>query len=210
MPFPAGGATDVAARTIAPKLSEALGQQVVVENRAGASGIIGVDLTAKSPPDGYTIVIATVGTISINPHLYSKMPFDPAKDLAPTSLAGDIFNVLVVHPSLPAQSVKALVALARSHPGQLNFGSSGTGAADHLAGDFLDLARHFFGTTCGLVFVNAHDTLLIEDTCKQPERFPARARVTVLPITEDIWAGSGQLSTPVNIQHTELFAKRLQ
>jgi tripartite-type tricarboxylate transporter receptor subunit TctC len=139
VPYAAGGTTDLLSRAIAQKLSEALGQGVVPDNRPGAGGNVGAEIAAKSPPDGYTIVIATVGTISINPHLYSKMPFDPAKDLAPTSLAGDIFNVLVVHPSLPAQSVKALVALARSHPGQLNFGSSGTGAADHLAGELFQI-----------------------------------------------------------------------
>jgi tripartite-type tricarboxylate transporter receptor subunit TctC len=135
VPFPAGGATDVLTRTIAPKLAEALGQQVVVDNRAGAGGMIGVDIAAKSPPDGYTLVLSTVGPVSINPSLYAKMPFDPARDLAPVTLAGDIFNVLIVHPTLPAQSVKALVALARARPGQLNYGSSGTGAADHLSAE---------------------------------------------------------------------------
>ena len=135
VPFPAGGATDVLTRTIAPKLAEALGQQVVVDNRAGAGGMIGVDLAAKSPPDGYTLVLSTVGPVSINPSLYAKMPFDPVRDLAPVTLAGDIFNVLIVHPTLPAQSVKALVALAKARPGQLNYGSSGIGAADHLSAE---------------------------------------------------------------------------
>jgi tripartite-type tricarboxylate transporter receptor subunit TctC len=135
VPFPAGGATDVLTRTIAPKLAEGLGQQVVVDNRAGAGGMIGVEIAAKSPPDGYTLVLSTVGPVSINPSLYAKMPFDPNKDLAPVTLAGDIFNVLIVHPTLPAQSVKALIALARARPGQLNYGSSGIGAADHLSAE---------------------------------------------------------------------------
>ena len=135
VPFPPGGATDVLTRTIAPKLGEGLGQQVVVENRAGAGGMIGVEAVAKAPPDGYTLVLSTVGPVSINPSLYSKMPFDPVRDLAPVTLAGDIFNVLIVHPTLPAQSVKALVALARSRPGELNYGSSGIGAADHLSAE---------------------------------------------------------------------------
>jgi tripartite-type tricarboxylate transporter receptor subunit TctC len=135
VPFPPGGATDVLTRTIAPKLGEGLGQQVVVDNRAGAGGMIGVDLAAKAPADGYTLVLATVGPISINPSLYAKMPYDPVKDLAPVTLTGDIFNVLVVHPALPAQSVKALIALARTRPGELNFGSSGIGVADHLSGE---------------------------------------------------------------------------
>jgi len=135
VPFPPGGGTDVLTRTIAPKLAEGLGQQVVVDNRPGAGGMIGVDLAAKSPPDGYTLVLSTVGPVSINPSLYAKMPFDPGRDLAAVTLAGDIFNVLIVHPALPAQSVKALVALARARPGQLNYGSSGTGAADHLSAE---------------------------------------------------------------------------
>jgi tripartite-type tricarboxylate transporter receptor subunit TctC len=135
VPFPPGAATDLLTRTIAPSLGEGLGQQVVVDNRLGAGGMIGVELAAKSPPDGYTLVLATVGPIAINPSLYTKMPFDPAKDLAPVTLAGNIFNVLIVHPALPAQSVKALIALARARPGELNYGSSGTGAADHLAAE---------------------------------------------------------------------------
>jgi tripartite-type tricarboxylate transporter receptor subunit TctC len=139
VPFPPGGGTDVLTRTIAPKLGDGLGQQVVVDNRSGAGGMIGVELAAKSPPDGYTLAIATVGQISINPSLYAKMPFDPVKDLAPVTLAGDIFNVLVVHPALPAQSVKALIALARTRSGELNYGSSGTGAADHLAAELFQV-----------------------------------------------------------------------
>jgi tripartite-type tricarboxylate transporter receptor subunit TctC len=139
VPFPPGGATDVLTRTIAPRLGEALGQQIVVDNRAGAGGMIGVELAAKSPPDGYTLVLSTVGPLSINPSLYAKMPFDPVKDLAPVTLAGDIFNVLIVHPALPAQSVKALIALARSRPGQLNYGSSGIGAADHLSAELFQV-----------------------------------------------------------------------
>ena len=135
VPFPPGAATDLLTRTIAPTFSEGLGQQVIVDNRLGAGGMIGVELAAKAPPDGYTLVLATVGPIAINPSLYTKMPFDPAKDLAPVTLAGNIFNVLIVHPALPAQSVKALIALARARPGELNYGSSGTGAADHLAAE---------------------------------------------------------------------------
>lgn len=139
VPFPPGGGTDVMARAVAPKLGEGLGQQVVVDNRSGAGGMIGVELAAKSPPDGYTLGIATVGQISINPSLYAKMPFDPVKDLAPVTMAGNIFNVLIVHPALNAQSVKALIALARSRPGELNYGSSGTGAADHLSAELFQV-----------------------------------------------------------------------
>jgi tripartite-type tricarboxylate transporter receptor subunit TctC len=139
VPFPPGGATDVLTRTIAPKLAEGFGQQVVVDNRSGAGGMIGVQLTAKAPPDGYTMVLATFGPIAINPSLYAKMPYDPVKELAPVSLAGNIFNVLVVHPALPAPSVKELVALARQRPGELNYGSSGAGAADHMAAELFQV-----------------------------------------------------------------------
>jgi tripartite-type tricarboxylate transporter receptor subunit TctC len=139
VPFPPGGATDVLTRTVAPKLAEAFGQQVVVDNRSGAGGMIGVQLTAKSPADGYTMVLATFGPIAINPSLYAKMPYDPVKELAPVSLAGNIYNVLVVHPALPAPSVKELIALARSRPGELNYGSSGPGAADHMAAELFQV-----------------------------------------------------------------------
>jgi tripartite-type tricarboxylate transporter receptor subunit TctC len=139
VPFPPGGATDVLTRTIAPKLADALGQQVVVDNRSGAGGMIGVQLTAKAPPDGYTMVLATFGPIAINPSLYVKMPYDPVKELAPVSLAGNIYNVLVVHPALPAASVKELIALARQRPGELNYGSSGPGAADHMAAELFQV-----------------------------------------------------------------------
>jgi tripartite-type tricarboxylate transporter receptor subunit TctC len=139
VPFPPGGATDVLTRTIAPKLADAFGQQVVVDNRSGAGGMIGVQLTAKSPPDGYTMVLATFGPIAINPSLYAKMPYDPVKELAPVSLAGNIYNVLVVHPALPAPSVKELIALARTRSGELNYGSSGPGAADHMAAELFQV-----------------------------------------------------------------------
>lgn len=139
VPFPAGGATDLLARTLAPKLGEALGQQVIVDNRLGAGGMVGVELAAKSAPDGYTLVLATVGQISINPSLYSKMPYDPAKDLQPLTQAGNIFNVLIVHPALAAQSVPALIALAKARPGELNYGSSGAGVADHLAAEMFQV-----------------------------------------------------------------------
>ncbi len=134
-PFAPGGGADITARAIAPKLSAALGQQVVVDNRGGAGGMVGVDLGAKAPPDGYTIVLATIGNIAVAPSLYSKMPYDPQKDLAPIGQAANALNVLVVHPSLPAKSVKELIAVAKQNPGQLNYGSSGPGATDHLAGE---------------------------------------------------------------------------
>jgi tripartite-type tricarboxylate transporter receptor subunit TctC len=133
VPFAPGGAVDVTGRTIAQALSARLGQQVVVENRGGAGGNIGVEAVAKSPPDGYTLVMATAGQISINPHMYSKLPFDPVKDLVPISQAGQAINALCVHPSLPARSVKEFIALAKAQPGKLNFATGGIGASDHIA-----------------------------------------------------------------------------
>lgn len=137
-PFAPGGGADITARAIAQKLSPALGQQVLVDNRGGAGGLVGVDLAAKSPPDGYTLVLGTIGNIAIAPSLYSKMAYDPVKDLAPVSQAANALNVLVVHPSIPAKSVKEFIAFAKAHPNQLNFGSSGPGATDHLAGELFN------------------------------------------------------------------------
>src|SRR5688572_23258341 len=137
-PFAPGGGADITSRAIAQKLSPALGQQVVVDNRGGAGGMVGVDLAAKAPPDGYTIVLGTIGPIAINPSLYAKMAYDPVKDLVPIGKAANALNVLVVHPSLPAKNVKEFVALARTHSGQLNYGSSGSGATDHLAGELFN------------------------------------------------------------------------
>ena len=138
-PFAPGGGADITSRAVAAKLSSALGQQVVVDNRGGAGGMIGVDLAAKSPADGYTVVLGTIGPIAINPSLYQKkMNYDPARDLLPVSQAANALNVLVVHPSLPTANVKEFVALAKSRPGQLNYGSSGAGATDHLAGELFN------------------------------------------------------------------------
>jgi tripartite-type tricarboxylate transporter receptor subunit TctC len=138
-PFAPGGGADLTSRVIAQKLSDTFGHQVLVDNRGGAGGMIGVDLGAKAPPDGYTLVLGTIGPIAINPSLYSKMPYDPVKDLAPVSLAADALNVLVVHPALPVKDVRQLVALGKARPNQLNYGSSGPGATDHLAGRLFDL-----------------------------------------------------------------------
>lgn len=124
---------------IAPRLAAALGQQVIVENRPGAGGMLGTELIAKSPPDGYNMVIATIGPIAINPSLYAKMPYDPVKDLAPVTITGEVPNGLVVHPTLPVKTVKELIALAKQRPRELNYGSSGNGAGDHLAAEMLNV-----------------------------------------------------------------------
>lgn len=128
---------DITARVIAQPLSARLQQQVIVENRGGAGGNIGVNIVAKSAPDGYSIVMATAGQISINPHLYSKMPFDPIKDLVAITPAGKSINVLAVHPSVPAKSVKELVALAKAQPNKLSFATGGIGASAHIATELL-------------------------------------------------------------------------
>jgi tripartite-type tricarboxylate transporter receptor subunit TctC len=135
--FAPGGGTDATARAIAPKLTELLGQQVIVDNRPGATGNIATDITAKATPDGYTILMGTIAALAINPSLYSKLPFDPIKDLAPVTRAVDSTNVLVVHPSVPAKTVKELIALAKSKT--LNCGSSGVGGAGHLALELFNL-----------------------------------------------------------------------
>ena len=130
----AGGILDTVARTIAIKLSEQIGQQVVVDNRPGAGGIIGTDIVAKSPPDGYTIgKVAT--SHAINPAVYSKMPYDTLKDFAPISHTVNLTNLLVAHPSLPAGNVKELIALARAKPKSITFGSAGNGQSNHLSGE---------------------------------------------------------------------------
>ena len=133
--FPAGGGADFVGRAIAPKLTEALGQPVIVDNRAGAGGGIGNEVVAKSPPDGYTLLLGAAGAMTILPHLYAKVAFDTFKDFEPVCLVGSSPFILTLHPSVPASSVQELTALAKSSPGKLNFGSSGNGGAPHLAGE---------------------------------------------------------------------------
>ncbi len=131
VPWPPGGGADVLSRIVSPRLSEALGQQIVIDNRGGAAGNIGAELAAKSPPDGHTIVFAYAGTHAINPSIYSKMPFRES-DFAPIIWLSEVPQVLVVHPSLPVKHVKDLIALAKAKPDQLTYGSSGSGAMNHL------------------------------------------------------------------------------
>jgi len=133
--FPPGGGTDVVARVISAKLSEWWGQAVAVENRPGATGTIGADAVAKSAPDGYTLIMGHVNSHAIAPNLFAKLPYDAIKDFAAVSYVGYVPNVLAVHPSVPAKSVKELVALLKSKPGQLNYASSGNGSTQHLAGE---------------------------------------------------------------------------
>jgi tripartite-type tricarboxylate transporter receptor subunit TctC len=133
--FSAGGPTDIVARVMGARMGDLLGQQFVVENRVGAGGNIGADQVAKSPPDGYTLLMATVSTHAINPGLYRNMPYDPVRDFAPVAQIGVTPTLLGVHPSLPASDVKSLVALIKQNPGKYTYGSSGLGSILHLCGE---------------------------------------------------------------------------
>ena len=139
VPYAPGGATDLTARLVGAKIGEAFGQQVIVENRPGGAGMIGAEIVAKAAPDGYTLLIATPAEIAINPHLFAKMTYQPERDFAPVSLAASTPLILVVHPAVPAQSVKDLLALARSKPGRMTSASAGTGGVQHMALDLLKM-----------------------------------------------------------------------
>ncbi len=135
--YPPGGPTDMIARTVAQKLSIAFGQQVIVDNRPGASGMIGAELVAKAPSDGYTLLAVPI-TYAVTPSVYPKMPYDAEKDLAPVALVAAAPFILVVHPTLPVKTVKDLIALAKSRPGQINYASASTGGMPHLAGELFN------------------------------------------------------------------------
>jgi len=139
VPYPPGGPTDLMARSMSGRLSEALGQTVVVDNRAGAGGNVGAEIAAKSPPDGYTLLMGAISTHSINASLYTRLAFDPVKDFAPVTQASIIPLVINAHPSLPVANVKDLIALAKKNPGQLSYGSSGNGGGTHLAGELFKM-----------------------------------------------------------------------
>ena len=138
-PFPPGGSTDLLARLVAQRLTEAWGQQVIVENRGGAGGTIGVELAARAAPDGYTIVMGHVGTFGFNPTLYPKLPYDAIKDFAPITVLATVPNGMAVHPSLPVKTARDFVALAKAKPGELLYASGGSGSASHLAGEYFKL-----------------------------------------------------------------------
>lgn len=134
-PFPAGGSSDVLSRLLAAKMTEGLGQTVVVENRPGASANIGHELVAKAPADGYTLLLSNNGAYTINPYLFKKLPFDPDNDFAPVSLVAMATQVLVAHPSVPINSVQDLIALAKAQPGKINYGSGGRGIISHISAE---------------------------------------------------------------------------
>lgn len=138
LPFPPGGGTDILGRLISERLAAALGQPVVIENRGGAGGNVGAEAAAKSAPDGYAIVLVAP-SLAISPSLYSKLNYDPVKDFAPISLVATVPNVMVTHPSVPAQTLAEFIALARTKPGGMNFGSGGSGTSNHLAGELFNI-----------------------------------------------------------------------
>ena len=157
LPFPPGAPNDMVGRALGQKLSEQLGASVVADNRPGAGGNVGIGTAAKSPPDGYTIVLATPG-VAISPTLYSKLGYDPARDLAPVARVSAIPNIMVVHPSVPAKTLKEFIALARAHPGRINFASGGPGTTNHLANELLKHLERidmvhvpYTGATLGMV-----------------------------------------------------------
>ncbi len=139
-PFPPGGTTDVLSRILAQKLTDSLGRQVVVDNRAGAGGNIGHEIAAKTSPDGYTLLMSSNAALVTNPHLYKRLGFDPLHDFSPISVVAKAGPVLVVHPTVPARSVKELIALAKARPGKLNFGSGGRGTPAHVTGEIFKAA----------------------------------------------------------------------
>lgn len=139
VPYPPGGTTDILARLIGQKLSETWGQQVVIENRSGASGTIGSDLVAKSPPDGYTLLGGTIASHAIVASLYSKLPYHPLKNFAPVTRLAMIPNVLIVNPAMPVRNVKEFVALAKARPADMRFSSGGPGTSQHLSGELLNM-----------------------------------------------------------------------
>src|SRR5688572_13626404 len=139
VPFPAGGGVDATARTVGQKLSEQIGQPVVIDNRPGAAGTIGADHVSKSAPDGYTFLVAGPGAISVATLVFSKLPYNPTRDLAPVSTLVTMPYIVVAHPSVPAKNARELIALAKANPGRLNMASGGAGTGQHLAGELFNM-----------------------------------------------------------------------
>jgi tripartite-type tricarboxylate transporter receptor subunit TctC len=138
LPFPPGGSTDILGRVVAEQLSARLGQPVVTDNRGGAGGNVGAEAAARAAPDGYTLLFAAT-TLAISPSLYAKLPYDPVKDLTPISLIATVPNVLITHPAVPARTLQEFIALARAKPGELNYGSGGSGTSNHLGGELFNM-----------------------------------------------------------------------
>jgi tripartite-type tricarboxylate transporter receptor subunit TctC len=142
IPFAPGGTNDIVGRVIAQKLGEVVGQQVIPDNRGGAGGTIGMEVTAKAPPDGYTIVIGHIGTLAVNPTLYTRLPYDPVRDFDPVTLVSKLPNLMAINPTVPAKTVAQFITIAKAQPGKLSYGSGGTGGAGHLATEYFKLLTH--------------------------------------------------------------------
>ena len=190
VPFPPGGGQDLVARALAPRLTEALGQPVLVDNRPGAATMVGAELAAKSAPDGYTIFNGSNTTLAINPNLYSKTPYDPINDFAAVTQIASLPNLLVVHPSLAVRTVKELAALARSRPGQLNYGSSGAGTPAQLAGVMFGDAAHatlvhvpYRGTSPALTALISGETQLMFGSMTSTLPFAKSGRLRAIAVT---------------------------
>lgn len=190
IPFAPGGGQDLVGRALAPRLAEGFGQQVLIDNRPGGGTILGAELAAHSPPDGYTIFMGSNTSHAINPNMHARLPYDPVKDFAPISRVATIANMLVVHPSLPAKSVKELVALAKSKPGQLNFGSSGAGTPAHLAGVMFNEAAGvqlvhvpYKGSAPALTALVSGETQLMFGTLTSSLPFVRNQRLRALAVT---------------------------
>jgi len=188
-PFPPGGSVDLIARLIAPKLSESLGQQVVVDNRSGASGTIGTELAARAAPDGYTLLVNTIPLVT-NMYLFSRVPYDALNDFAPISLLSSAQNVLTVHPSVPVHSVRELLQLAKSKPGELNYASAGPGTNPHIAGELFNylgkvnlVVVHFKGGGPGLVATMSGEVSISFSNIAETTAFVRSGRLRALGVT---------------------------
>jgi tripartite-type tricarboxylate transporter receptor subunit TctC len=188
-PFPAGGSVDLVARMVAVKLTEVLGQQVVVENRSGASGNIGTEVVARAAPDGYTLLVNTIPFVA-NMFFYSKMPYHPLNDFAPVMLISSSPSMLAVHPSLPVRSVKELLAMAKARPGQLNYGSAGPATNPHIAGELFNLLGkvsmvpvHFKGGGPALIAAMSGEVAITFTNFSETSAFVKAGRLRALGIS---------------------------
>ena len=188
-PFPAGGSVDLVARMVAAKLAENIGQQVVVENRSGASGNIGTEVVARAAPDGYTLLVNTIPFVA-NTFLYSKLPYDPLADFVPIMQISASPSMLAVHPSLPARSVKELLAMAKSRPGELNYGSAGPATNPHIAGELFNLlgkvnivAVHFKGGGPALIAAISGEVAITFTNFSETSTFVKAGRLRALGIS---------------------------
>jgi tripartite-type tricarboxylate transporter receptor subunit TctC len=190
IPFPPGGGQDLVGRALAPRLAEGFGQQVFIDNRPGGGTILGAELAARSAPDGYTIFMGSNTSMSINPNLHAKLPYEPLRDFAPVIRIATAANMLVVHPSMPVRSVKEFAALAKAHPGQLNYGSSGSGTPAHLAGVMFNEAagvklEHvpYKGSSPALTAVLSGETQLMFGTLTSSLQFVRSQRLRALAVS---------------------------